>query len=178
MQESGRTLANPVVLPGLSTEIRSTRSKCRRAMRARQATRPPAVCRFCGASIEAGRSYCASCGVTVSRENLIEVAKLGRIAGHSPEARARQAEKQRRHAAELKAWNPSNQPNWLTEKFYRGKIQPRLSGITVPAIHRPWGFRCLSRRKFARVGNCHISGTGRLPHESLMYHRRRLPTWA
>ncbi len=38
------------------------------------------------------------------------------------------------HAAEVKAWNPSDQPDWLTEKAYREKIQPRLSGITVPTI--------------------------------------------
>ena len=30
MQKSERTLANPVTLPGLSTAIQSTRSKCRR----------------------------------------------------------------------------------------------------------------------------------------------------
>jgi hypothetical protein len=38
------------------------------------------------------------------------------------------------HAVELKAWEPSDQPDWLTEGFYRERIQPRLSGITVPAI--------------------------------------------
>ena len=56
------------------------------------------------------------------------------MAGHSPEARARQAEKQRRHAAERKTWNPSDKPDWLTEEVYREKIQSRLAGITVPAI--------------------------------------------
>jgi hypothetical protein len=101
--------------------------------------RPPAVCKVCGVPIEAGRSYCASCAITVSKENLIELAKLGRLAGHSPEARARQAEKQRRHAVELKAWNPSDKPDWLTEEFYREKIQPRLSGITVPAMSSALG---------------------------------------
>src|SRR3989442_1135198 len=85
--------------------------------------RPPGVCRVCGASIRFGRSYCASCAVAVSREGLIEAAKLGRVAGHSPEARAKQAEKQRRHVATLKAWNPSDQPDWLTEQVYREKIQ-------------------------------------------------------
>jgi hypothetical protein len=103
-------------------------------MPAQPSARPPAVCRVCAVSIEAGRRYCASCCVTVSRENLIELAQLGRVAGHSSEARARQAEKQRRHAGEVKAWNPSDQPAWLTEEFYRERIQPRLSGIKVPAI--------------------------------------------
>ena len=35
------------------------------------------------------RSYYEACAVTVSRGGLIEAAKLGRVAGHSREARAR-----------------------------------------------------------------------------------------
>jgi len=85
-------------------------------------------------SVKSGRNYCILCVPTVSREGLIEAAKLGRVVGHSPEARARQAEKQRRHAAEVKAWKPSDKPDWLTEEFYREKIQPRLADITVLAL--------------------------------------------
>jgi hypothetical protein len=96
--------------------------------------RPPAVCRTCGVAIKCGQSYCASCAVTFSREGLIEAAKLGRVAGHSPEARARQAEKQHRHAAAVKAWRLSEKPDWLNEQTYREKIQPRLAGITLPVI--------------------------------------------
>jgi len=92
------------------------------------------VCRVCGESIKFGRTYCASCAVTVSREGLIKAARLGRVAGHSREARARQAEKQRRHAAAKRAWRPSDQPAWLDEQTYLQKIQPRLIGITVPFI--------------------------------------------
>ena len=65
--------------------------------------RPPTVCRICGTSIGFGQRYCASCRTTVSRESLIAAAKLGRVAAHSPEVRARQAEKQRQHAAAVKA---------------------------------------------------------------------------
>jgi len=75
----------------------------------------------------------------VSRESLIEAAKLGRVAGHSREARARQAKAQRRHAAAVKAWNPSDKPDWLTEETYRAGIQPRLLGVTVPAISSALG---------------------------------------
>jgi len=67
---------------------------------AQPAVRPPAVCRACGVSIEAGRRNCANCGVTVSRENFIELAKVGWVAGQSADARARQAKEQRRHAAD------------------------------------------------------------------------------
>jgi CRISPR-associated endonuclease Cas1 len=106
---------------------------------AKPSPHPPAVCHICGASIEFGRTYCASCGVTASREGLIEAAKLGRVAGHTPEARARQADKQRRHAAEVKTWNSSDKPDWLTEEFYCEKIQPRLGRITVPVLSSTLG---------------------------------------
>ena len=96
--------------------------------------RPPTVCRTCGAPIKSGRTYCVSCAAEASRECLVEAAKLGRVIGHSPDARARQAEKQRRHAAAAKSWKQSNKPDSLTEEVYREKILPRLSGITVPAI--------------------------------------------
>jgi len=135
-----RTLWSTIPRPDRQSSVaaRLTQSRRRQAkggpytLPAMAPPRPPAVCRVCGASIIRGRSYCASCAVTVSREGLIEAAKLGRVAGHTPEARSKQAEKQRRHAAAVKAWNPSDQPDWLTEEVYREKIQPRLAGITVP----------------------------------------------
>jgi hypothetical protein len=89
---------------------------------------------MCGTGIKFGRSYCPVCNLTVAREGLIEAAKLGRVKGHSPEARALQSEKQRKHAVAVKAWNPSDKPDWLTEEVYLEKIQPRLQGVTVPAI--------------------------------------------
>ncbi len=104
------------------------------AFQAMAPPRPPAVCRVCGTSIKLGRSYCGSCAITVSREGLIEAAKLGRVPGHSPDARARQAEKQRRHAAAKRAWQASSQPAWLDKDFYLRKIQPLLSGVTVPVL--------------------------------------------
>jgi hypothetical protein len=39
----------------------------------------------------------------------------------------------------MKAWNPSNQPGWLTEELYCEKIQPRLTGVTVPVISSALG---------------------------------------
>ena len=128
-----------------SVATRLTQSHRRQAegapstLRAEPPPQPPSVCRVCGMSINLGRSYCASCAVTVSRQGLIEAAKLGRVAGHSREARARQAEAQRRHAAAKRAWQASSQPAWLDKDFYLRKIQPLLSGITVPAISSALG---------------------------------------
>jgi len=130
----------PKLARQLSPATRLTQSHRRKAksaecsLPAMAPPRPPAVCRDCGAPIRPGLSFCASCGVVFSRSRLIEAARLGRVAGHNPEARARQAEKQRQHAAELKAWKPSDKPDWLAEEVYREKIQPGLASITVPAI--------------------------------------------
>ena len=100
----------------------------------------PRICRTCGEALKRGaKSYCASCSVAVSRKNLTEAAKLGQVATHSPKAEALRAETQRRHAVERKIWRPSDNPDWLTEKTYRQKIQPRLAGVTVPTISAALG---------------------------------------
>jgi len=70
----------------------------------------------------------------VSRENLIEAAKAGRVATISVKAQALRSATQRRQAAALKAWNPADKPDWLDDKAYREEIQPHLAGITVPSI--------------------------------------------
>jgi CRISPR-associated endonuclease Cas1 len=103
------------------------------------APKPPKVCRICGASINPGDSYCASCSISVSRESLMKAAREGRIASHSREAERRRGETQRRHHAAKWAWRPSDLPDWLNEKTYQEKIQPRLAGVTVPAISAALG---------------------------------------
>jgi len=96
--------------------------------------RPESVCRICGTSIESGRTYCVLCGVTVSKENLVELAKRGRVAAQCPEAQASRADSQRRHEAAKRGWLASSLPSWLNNETYTNKIQPRLATITVPAI--------------------------------------------
>ncbi len=102
--------------------------------RSENTLRPLRICRICGAAINRGQTYCASCAVGVSREGLIEAAKLGRIATHSREAEALRAKTQRKHAAAISTWQASQLPEWLNEEAYRTKIQPALAGMTVPAI--------------------------------------------
>jgi hypothetical protein len=97
-------------------------------------SRPPAVCRICGVTIKPGFKYCRGCVPEISRKNVREAAKVGRLATHSPKAEARRADTQRRQAAALKAWNPKDKPEWLDEKKYRQSIQPSLVGIMVPII--------------------------------------------
>jgi hypothetical protein len=65
---------------------------------------------------------------------MLEIARLGRIARHSPKAEALRATTRRRHAAALKSWQPSEHPRWLTEDVYLKQIQPTLRDATVSAI--------------------------------------------
>jgi hypothetical protein len=103
------------------------------------APKPPKVCRTCGTHISSGDNYCASCSVGISRGALIEASRNGRIASHSREAEALRGETQRRHHAAKRAWRPSDLPDWLNEKTYCEKIQPRLATFTVPAISSALG---------------------------------------
>ena len=97
---------------------------------------PPSVCAICGACIKAGFKYCLACVPTISRENVVKAAKLGRMNTHSPEAQARRSETKKRQDAALKSWNPADKPDWLDENFYRRKIQPELLAVQVPTIQK------------------------------------------
>jgi len=95
--------------------------------------RPETICRNCGKSTR-GAQYCGTCSPIALRENLIEAAKLGRIATHGAKAEALRAATMRRQEMAKRAWRSSDLPEWLNEKVYREQIQPRLGGITVSAI--------------------------------------------
>ena len=101
--------------------------------------RPHRICRTCGASLNRGQNHCASCAIPVSKERFVGVAQKGRVASHTHNAEARRAETQRRHAAEQKAWQPSQLPAWLDGKTYHEKIQPRLVEVTIPVISAALG---------------------------------------
>src|SRR5262249_5912606 len=71
--------------------------------------------------------------VILNQKPLINLKPI-RLEPHNPIARARRAESQRRQSTAIKAWNPAEKPDWLDEKFYFNKIQPRLLTLQVPAI--------------------------------------------
>jgi CRISPR-associated protein Cas1 len=101
--------------------------------------KPPAVCRICGELVANGATHCPTCIAEVRKERFVEVAKLGRIATHSPKAEKLRSRTRRRHAAALKAWKHSDKPGWLDEKMYRVKIQPCLAEFPVSAISSALG---------------------------------------
>jgi CRISPR-associated endonuclease Cas1 len=67
-------------------------------------------------------------------ESPLTTPKLVSLGARDPIARSRRADAQRRQAAALKAWKPLDAPDWLDERFYRERIQPYLSGISVRAV--------------------------------------------
>ena len=96
------------------------------------APRPQRVCHGCGAVLSSSqREHCALCGVSLSRANMIELARRGRIAAKSTESRARMSASQKRQNAARRGWLPSNLPAWLTQSSYREIILPRLAEVTV-----------------------------------------------
>ena len=92
------------------------------------------ICRICGEALKHGHSYCEACALAESSKNMLEGARLGRIATHTPEAEALRGATQRRQAEALRAWQPSDLPKWLNEDVYQTHVQPTLQGLTVSAI--------------------------------------------
>jgi hypothetical protein len=107
--------------------------------RAELGPRVPRICGTCGETLKRGKRYCVLCSVAVSRRNLIEAAKRGQLATHSPKSEALRAATQRRHASALKVWQQCDNPDWLTGEFYRTEIQSHLAEITVPTIFSALG---------------------------------------
>jgi CRISPR-associated endonuclease Cas1 len=95
--------------------------------------KPDRVCRGCGKTIRAGRSDCGKCAIEGAKR-LVEAARIGRVAGHTPEAMAKEANTQRQHARARSSWTASSQPTWLTAELYSEKIQPPLAHISTSAI--------------------------------------------
>jgi CRISPR-associated protein Cas1 len=101
--------------------------------------RPEKRCRGCGKTVQRDSIHCKECDVEVATDRLVEVARAGRIAGHTPEAIAKEAETHRKHARARAAWNPAKQPAWLTEQVFSEEIQPALAQASATAIAKRIG---------------------------------------
>ena len=116
------------------TQQRRSRTRDDLSLRPVPALHPPPVCRICGKPITRGNTFCKACAVNESKKSFLKVAELGRMTTQSAKAQASRSETMRRQMAGRLAWKASDLPEWLTEKVYREKIQPRLVTFTVSAI--------------------------------------------
>jgi CRISPR-associated endonuclease Cas1 len=101
--------------------------------------KPERLCRGCGKTLQGGSTNCTECDVEIATKRLVEAAMVGRIAGHTTEAIAKEAATHRKHAQAKAAWNPAKQPSWLTEQFFSDKIQPALARASATAIAKKIG---------------------------------------
>jgi CRISPR-associated endonuclease Cas1 len=101
-----------------------------------RAPRRDTLCRGCGMTIRDGRTNCADCSLDDATKNMIDAARIGRETANGPEAQLKRAVTQRKNALAQQAWKPSDQPAWLTEKYYSQKIQPLLTAMSSSAIAR------------------------------------------
>jgi CRISPR-associated endonuclease Cas1 len=99
----------------------------------KDAPHPDKICPGCGATTRLGRN-CPKCGREISREKLIELAKAGRVAAQSPDARKKHSATQRRHEAAKRAWVSSPKPDWPDKNTYVREVQPRLVAVTISAM--------------------------------------------
>lgn len=99
---------------------------------------PSNICPGCGASTKRGQ-YCPECGREISREKLIELAKVGREIARSEESRNKVAETQRRHGAARQAWESFPKPAWPDEQAYIREIQPHLNTVTISRLSSSLG---------------------------------------
>ena len=92
------------------------------------------ICAGCGKPVADTSTHCGTCATELSRERMSEVARQGRIASKSLESRARVSATQRRQQAARWNWNPSSQPDWLTDEVYVKEIQPLLKNSSLSKI--------------------------------------------
>jgi|SRR5271170_7451676 len=92
------------------------------------------LCRACGKRSEDRSSNCINCAVGGFTERLVRVAKLGREAARSPEARAKRLASHQRHVEARSAWDSSMQPAWLTSEVFSQQIQLLIADISTGVI--------------------------------------------
>jgi CRISPR-associated endonuclease Cas1 len=94
------------------------------------------MCSICGNEIRSGIEQCWFCAVEVSTQRLTRVASEGRVVSHTYKAEAKRSRTQLTNHAKRQEWSASDQPSWLTAKFYAEKIQPLLADLSSSSIVR------------------------------------------
>jgi hypothetical protein len=98
--------------------------------------RPAKVCSVCGNEIQNRSAKCRLCLTEALPQRLRRLASKGRLSSHTDKAEAKRSETQSANHEIGRNWSSSDQPSWLTAKFYAEKIQPLLDPLSVSAIAR------------------------------------------
>jgi hypothetical protein len=101
-----------------------------------KAPRRDKLCPSCGNAIKPESRKCVRCSLGDATTNMVEAARIGRQTANNPEARVKRANTQRKNALAQHAWKSSDQPAWLTDKYYSEKVQPVLATMSASAIAR------------------------------------------
>jgi CRISPR-associated endonuclease Cas1 len=121
-------------LPTRLTQRRRSEGRGKQfVLNTKTASHPDKICPGCGATTRLGRN-CPKCGREISREKLIELAKVGRQAAQSAESRRKHSATQRRHETAKRAWRSSPKPAWPDENTYIAKVQPGLAKVTISVL--------------------------------------------
>jgi hypothetical protein len=104
------------------------------AVNVKNVPRPDRLCRGCGVTISREVERCAYCATEASKERILETARTGRIASHTPEAEAKRFRTQARQRSAKHGWSLSSLPGWLNSETYLEKIQPLLVNLPYTAI--------------------------------------------
>jgi CRISPR-associated endonuclease Cas1 len=125
---------------GVSLPTRLTQSKKREA-KGGSPLAPPIptprrenICGGCGKRIQQRSVNCAHCQIDGAAQRLVDVARIGRVAARSADARAKHVASRKRHAKACSKWEESMQPAWLTSEVFARQVQPILAKLSTAAI--------------------------------------------
>jgi CRISPR-associated endonuclease Cas1 len=129
-----KTACKDQILPTRLTQRRRSAGRGKEfILDTKTAPHPDKICPGCGVTTRLGR-HCPKCGREISREKLVELAKVGRVAAQSAESRRKHSQTQRQHEAAKRAWRSSSKPDWPDENTYVRQIQPRLAAVTISSM--------------------------------------------
>ena len=97
------------------------------------------LCPGCGTRIRDESKTYLRCAIPNSIKNMLSAARIGRLTANSPEAQAKRAIKVRKSALAQHAWQPSDQPAWLTPELFVQNIQPLLVSVSISDIRKALG---------------------------------------
>jgi hypothetical protein len=126
-------IENGCVAKALDPKAKNGRQRNEFALTSPAAPNPERVCRGCGAPAPHGQR-CWNCGRALARENMINFAKVGRVAAQGGDAQRKRSQTQLRHKAAQREWRSASKEKQISDEVYQNTIQPRLASVAIPAI--------------------------------------------